>query len=47
MNDITAVFDVSCNQDFIEGSKDRDTILQDFLNGFDGMRGNNDGVVTK
>ena len=41
------IFDVTCNQDFIDGKKTADEVLQDFLNGFDGVKGNNDGVVTK
>ena len=45
--DIDAIYDVSQNQDFIDGKKTREEILQEFLNGFDGMRGNNDGVITK
>ena len=47
INDIDAIYDVSKNQDFIDGKSTRDEILQGFLNSFDGMRGNNDGVVTK
>lgn len=47
IEDIDAIYDVSHNQDFIDGRKTRDEILQEFLNGFDGMRGNNDGVITK
>jgi len=35
------------NPEFLEGRKTRDEILQDFLNNFDGARGNNDGVVTR
>lgn len=35
------------NPEFLEGRKTRDEILGDFLNNFDGARGNNDGVVTK
>lgn len=44
--DIDAIYDVSQNADFIEGTKTREEILGEFLDGFDGMRGNNDGVVT-
>ena len=45
--DIDAIYDVSQNQDFIDGTKTRQEILEEFLNGFDGMRGNNDGTITK
>lgn len=47
IDDIDAIYDVSHNQDFIDGRKTRNEILQEFLNGFDGMRGNNDGTITK
>ena len=47
VDDIDAIYDVSQNQDFIDGKKTREEILQEFLNGFDGMRGNNDGTVTR
>lgn len=47
VEDIDAIYDVSQNQDFIDGKKTREEILQEFLNGFDGMRGNNDGRITK
>lgn len=47
IDDIDAIYDVSQNQDFIDGTKTRNEILQGFLNGFDGMRGNNDGTITK
>ena len=45
--DIDAIYDVSQNQDFIDGKKTRNDILEEFLNGFDGMKGNNDGVISK
>ena len=35
------------NPDFIDGRKSKDQILTEFLNNFDGARGNNDGVVTE
>jgi len=47
MADIEAIYDVSQNQDFIDGTKTRQEILEEFLNGFDGMRGNNDGTVSR
>jgi len=47
IQDIASIYDVSMNPEFLEGRKTRDEILQDFLNNFDGAKGNNDGVVTK
>lgn len=44
---IVGVYDVSMNPEFIEGKKSKDTILKEFLNNFDGAKGNNDGVVSK
>jgi Ca2+-binding EF-hand superfamily protein len=47
VKDIDAVFDVSCNQDFIDGQKTRQDVLEDFLNGFEGAKGNADGKISK
>ena len=47
IQDIASIYDVSMNPEFLEGRKTRDEILQDFLNNFDGAKGNNDGVVSK
>ena len=47
VEDIDAIYDVSKNQDFIDGKKTRQQVLEEFLDGFDGMRGNNDGVITR
>ena len=47
IQDIGSIYDVSMNPEFLEGRKTREEILQDFLNNFDGARGNNDGIVTK
>ena len=47
IQDIGGIYDVSMNPEFLEGRKTREEILQDFLNNFDGARGNNDGQVTK
>ena len=43
VSDIAGVYDVSMNPEFLEGRKTRDEILAEFLNNFDGPRGNNDG----
>ena len=45
-SDIAGIYDVSMNAEFLEGKKTKDEILTEFLNNFDGPRGNNDGVVT-
>jgi Ca2+-binding EF-hand superfamily protein len=45
--DIKHLYDVSQHREFIEGTKTKDEILKDFLNGFDGITGDDDGVVTK
>ncbi len=37
------VYDVSMNPEFIEGRKTKDQILSEFLNNFEGSRGNRDG----
>jgi len=47
VSDIVKIYDVTQNKDFQEGKKSREEVLQDFLNNFDGAKGNNDGVVTE
>ena len=44
--DISNIYDVSRNKDFIEGKKSRDEILDDFLSAFEGVKGNKDGTIT-
>jgi Ca2+-binding EF-hand superfamily protein len=44
--DIYQLYDVSQHREFIEGTKTKDEILADFLNSFDGVKGNSDGVVS-
>ena len=46
VSDISGIFDVSRHPEFIEGRASRDQILANFLNQFDGNRGNNDGIIT-
>ena len=41
------VYDVSMNPEFIEGRKTREQILTEFLNNFEGAKGNKDGIITK
>jgi len=45
--DVSKIYDVSKNPDFISNRLTRDQILGNFLNQFDGARGNDDGKVTK
>lgn len=45
-SDIAGIYDVSMNPEFLEGRKTKEEILVEFLNNFDGARGNNDGIVT-
>ena len=46
VQDICGIYDVSRNPDFIEKRLTKDQILSNFLNQFDGARGNNDGKIT-
>ena len=41
--DIQNIYDVSSNPDFLESRLSKEQILENFLNQFDGARGNNDG----
>lgn len=45
--DVQHLYDVSQHREFIEGTKSKLEILEDFLNSFDGVKGNNDGIITK
>lgn len=47
VNDIINTYDVSKHKDFIAKKKSREDILSEFLNSFDGLKGNNDGVISK
>lgn len=46
VQDIVSIYDVSRNPDFIEKRLTRDQILGNFLNQFDGPKGDNNGIVT-
>lgn len=46
VKDIASIYDVSQNPDFLEGRLSKEQILENFLNQFDGARGDNDGKVT-
>ena len=47
VSDIEHLYDVRCHPKFIDGSLTKDEVLQEFLNSFDGLRGNNDGKITR
>lgn len=44
--DLKGVYDVSNHPEVIKGEKTEDEALADFLNGFDGEMGNDDGTIT-
>ena len=44
--DIAQLYDVSKDKDFIEGNKTKDQILGEFLDSFEGAKGNHDGTVS-
>ena len=46
VSDISAIYDVSQNADFIEGRLTRQQILEQFLDGFDGQKGDGNGKIT-
>lgn len=45
--DVGEMYDVSFHKDFIEKKKTKEQIVNEFLNTFDGAKGNNDGIITK
>jgi len=47
LKDIIGIYDVSMNPDFIEGRKTKEQILTEFLNNFEGAKGNKDGLIQK
>jgi len=46
VRDIERIYDVTQNKDFQEGKKSREEVLEEFLNSFEGVKGNRDGVIT-
>ncbi len=46
-SDVGHMYDVTCHKDFIEGSKTKEEIIGEFLDTFDGAKGNNDGRISK
>ena len=47
VKDIKHLYDVTKHKDFIEGTKTKEEVIEEFLDSFDGAKGNNDGVITK
>ena len=47
VKDVCGRFDVTSSKAYTEGTMTKEEVLAQFLNSFDGLRGNNDGVVTK
>jgi Ca2+-binding EF-hand superfamily protein len=47
ISDIIGIYDVSMNPEFIEGRKTKEEILTEFLNNFEGVKGNRDGIVSR
>lgn len=47
VSDVKHLYDPSHHKDFIEGTKTKDEIIDEFLDSFDGAKGNNDGVITR
>mmetsp|Transcript_20978 Transcript_20978/g.18603 ORF Transcript_20978/g.18603 Transcript_20978/m.18603 type:complete len:160 (+) Transcript_20978:151-630(+) len=46
INDIKDIYDVSFNKDFQEGTKTKEEVLEEFLDSFDGLKGNDDGQIS-
>lgn len=45
--DVKHLYDPSHHKDYIEGTKTKEEVIEEFLNSFDGAKGNDDGVITK
>ena len=46
VKDVVSIYDVSKNKDFNEGTKTKEDIIGEFLNSFDGLKGNSDGAIS-
>ena len=46
-SDIGHIYDVTCHKDFMEGTKTKEEIIGEFLDSFDGAKGNADGQVSR
>ena len=47
VEDVKSLYDPSHHKDFKEGTKSKDEIVKEFLDTFDGARGNDDGVISR
>jgi Ca2+-binding EF-hand superfamily protein len=47
VEDVKHLYDPSHHKDFIDGRKTKEEVIEEFLDSFDGARGNNDGVISK
>ncbi len=47
VQDVINIYDVSMHPEFIEGKKTKEEIIVEFLNNFDGAKGDNDGIVSR
>lgn len=47
VDDVKNLYDPSHHKDFIEGTKSKDEVIKEFLNSFDGAKGNDDGVISR
>jgi hypothetical protein len=46
VNDIINIYDVSRNKEYMQGNKSREIIISEFLGGFEGAKGDRNGIVT-
>eukprot|EP00344_Euplotes_crassus_P011494 CAMPEP_0197004752 /NCGR_PEP_ID=MMETSP1380-20130617/25518_1 /TAXON_ID=5936 /ORGANISM="Euplotes crassus, Strain CT5" /LENGTH=282 /DNA_ID=CAMNT_0042423655 /DNA_START=65 /DNA_END=913 /DNA_ORIENTATION=- len=47
VEDVKHLYDPSFHKDFKEGTKTKEEVIEEFLDSFDGARGNNDGVISR
>ena len=47
VQDVINIYDVRQHPEFIEGKKSKEQIIGEFLDGFDGAKGNSDGKISK
>ena len=45
--DVKSLYDPSHHKDFKEGTKSKEEVVKEFLNSFDGAKGDNDGIITR
>jgi len=47
VDDLKNIYQVDKHPEFIAGKKTKEELLKEFLNGFEGVQGNKDGIITK